>query len=258
MKFILILLLVIAGLPVLAEDAPTAGVPQQSAQATISSSSTVIPAGWNVENQILTSTQCDWIKVPVQRVAQKRALTSYDFAQIECYRAHWAKKGLSVTPSVRNGLELMLQMDIIHTPIFLARTPQEIDLAYQIITQLLTRVDWYVNVPAPAPCKPPFTGGMRTAEIEPWCLEPIGLDRPTVAVQKPLPTKEQQAVIIKRLCFEKSGLTPDRMPFWQKGPVMEWRLGALWMTRCPVEGGTTNGCGHWDGPGPIPDPPVPY
>ncbi len=254
MKMIMALILVLAGLPVMAEMGNNAGVPQASTQSATTPAPTV--PSWTSDGQTYSSQQCDWVKVTVQRVAEKRTLTAYDYAEIERYRCYWAKKGRHMTPSVKNGLVLMLQLDIIHTPIYLCRTFEEVDLAYQIITQLLTRIDWYVRIICPQ--KLPYTGVMATATVDQWCLEAISLDKPTVAAQKPLPTREQQAVIISKLCFAKSGLTPDRMPFWQKEPVMEWRLGLLWLFRCPFCGGTSQSCGHWPGAGPIPEPGVPY
>jgi len=269
-KFLLVMVLAIAGLPVLAQMTSDAGVPQQEStqQTTAFTPSMTVPSA--------SASALAMIK----RFGPMYANTSYlswgtsDSIQNALVNAEYL---LVVVPGGTRG------RNIWHCP-----THRKVEVAFEnytvpvggrtavlICDQLffescgnLFVTAWrpvqpvQPQPPQPVvqtpPCKPPFEGGMRVAVIEPWCLETIGLDRPTVAVQKPLPTKEQQAVIINRLCFAKTGLTPDRMPYWQKGPVMEWRLGALFMTRCPVDGGTTNGCGHWDGPGPIPDPPVPY
>lgn len=274
MKILLVLCLIIAGLPVIAEIGNNAGVPQQQSTQTMAITPSTTPPATSVAPSANALAM-------VKKFSPKYATAGYlswgtsDSIQLAIDNAECA---LIFVPGGTRGRNIWYCPH--HKKIEVAfesyTVPAKGRTAVLVGDQIfftscgnLFVTTWRpVQKPcSPKPCqpqtvvqapvcKPAFTGGMETAVIDSWSLEAVCLEKPTVP--EDLPCKEDQAEIISKLCFSKSGLTHDRMPYWQKEPVMEWRVGLLWLTKCPVDGGTTTDCGHWPGPGPIPEPPVPY
>jgi hypothetical protein len=264
MKILLVLCLIIAGLPVIAEIGNNAGVPQQQSTQTTAITLSTTPAA-------------PAALAMIKKFSPKYATANYlnwgtsDEIQKAVDNAEYM---VVIVPGGTRGRNIWFCPH--HKKVEVAFENYAVSskgrTAILICDQIfftscgnLFVTTWRpVQKPSPQPtvptqtpvCKPPFTGGMETAVIDSWNLEAVCLEKPSVP--EDLPCKADQAEIISKLCFAKSGLTPDKMPYWQSGPVMEWRLGLLWLTRCPVDGTTTTDCGHWPGPGPIPEPAVPY
>ncbi|MFA6963583.1 MAG: hypothetical protein WC227_02615 [Patescibacteria group bacterium] len=228
------------------------------------------------DGQTLTSQFRPTVKTPVQRVAQKRPLTAADLAGIESYRAYWQKRGLSMTPSVKSALEYMLQMDIIHLPIYLQRTPQEYDFEAQSIEKMLNRVDWYVNVPVsqtPAPivireqASLPSLPALKPVEIVKLASVPM----PTPVVTAPVQVV-QQVPVVKEIVTNYYTTTTNntetyvqqpagyqaRFPYQQQGPSFQGSLYVGW-TRQQIPATTpttppTGPCDPLGGPNTEPPP----
>lgn len=156
-------------------------------------------------------------RVTVQKVAQLRTLTAAEKAAIDAYMALHGGDGTSGNQrALRGSLEFLVAIDQSHLP--LGRAPSAYLADYQTFIQLFNRVDWYVNLPAPAPLPeftpagpaPPVTGIQLTAVAPAARIQPV----PPVAI--PVPVSAPPVLVINQavcpslpivpLAFPKAGL----------------------------------------------------
>lgn len=107
-------------------------------------------------------------RVTVQRVAQLRTLDWWEIDGIDRYM----REHKDVGPAFRNWVEFDIKIDQSHVAKVydksgkliggkLNRSPNDYTADYQIFTQMLNRVDWYVNIPKqewPTFCPPTSQG----------------------------------------------------------------------------------------------------
>jgi hypothetical protein len=95
------------------------------------------------------TTTGETIQIPVQKVADLRRLSQAEMSEIFAYEKHWKISRMidQNRRAMRNGLVLRKQLDITHSPIDMKESPDSVFLSYQIITQVLNRVNFYINFP---------------------------------------------------------------------------------------------------------------
>jgi len=165
------------------------------------------------------------VTIPVQKVMQPRPLTERDWCEIRRYECIWQTHKMSAVnrESLRAGLVLGLELDIIHTPIDACKEPRDIFMMYQLVTQMLNRVRYYVRIPT-------FSERTKPAEAEILALETVNICRVgpiTIEDRCPTPTTVVPCAT-GAVCFDKEGLTPGRYPATVTGASTTVDLSLWW------------------------------
>jgi hypothetical protein len=139
-------------------------------------------------------------------VPQLRQLADWETSAIEQYMAKYgASMSSENRTALRNALYFLVAIDQSHIP--LGRTPAGYFSDYQVFTQLLNRVDWYVNVPNQK--FPPFYPSGGQAPYQPLQLELL----PQVCYQPGNPCLTPWPQTVCSQSFGKSAYITPEMPY---------------------------------------------
>ncbi|MCX6808944.1 MAG: hypothetical protein NTW50_04775 [Candidatus Berkelbacteria bacterium] len=186
--------------------------------------------------------------VPIHRVIAPRSLTQADWDGIKEYEKVWHADRMNSdnSNSLRAGLILLLQLDIIHLPIDLRRSSDEIFFISQVIKRMLDRIKWYIALPEfrsatiPEQISPTQLETVTTVKVNlftaPAPLASLPTTLPIPAPQVDLPPAMVVAIPVRYisitsrppLSFQKQYAAPARLPETVQGPTEEIRAGLFW------------------------------
>lgn len=111
-------------------------------------------------------------KVEVQRQQQLRTLTAGEERAIAAYMAAYGPRmDAENRKALEASLRFLVAIDQSHVP--LTRRPNDYLADYQIVTQMMNRVDWYVNVPVAESFRLPALGESVVVPTAPVKLAPL-------------------------------------------------------------------------------------
>ncbi|MDO8443900.1 MAG: hypothetical protein Q7S80_00100 [bacterium] len=182
-------------------------------------------------------------RIDVQRAAILRELSPNEKAAIGAYMAaHGGDGSCQNQRALRNALEFLTRIDQSHFP--LSRSAREYLADYQVFTQVLNRVDWYVNLPSRqmtvALHLPLFQPGQPVV-TSPLVLTP-GTPAPGPQLQQVtvdlIELKERRKTVCRTIVVAapcapvallKSGLAPSSLPRIERLPGMAITASVGWL-----------------------------